>query len=63
MKNIKLKSLLNEAGMSQNFTKEEWEVIAYCVSLTENELSGKPRKNAQKILGILQSKKIWGQID
>ena len=63
MKNIKLKTLLNEGGFSQNFTKDEWEVIAYSVSLTEGELSGKSKKDAQKILGALQGKKIWGQIE
>ena len=62
MKHIKLKTLLNEGGLSQNFTKDEWEVIAYCVSLTESELNGKHRKAAQKILGTLQQKGIWGQL-
>ena len=56
---IKLTDLLNE-----NFNKQDLEVIAYCLALIEMDAPNpKVRKQIQRILGDLQKKGIWGNIE
>jgi len=47
------------------FTKSEKEVIAYCVSLLENDISPSSpiKKDFHSILGKLQDIGIWGRIE
>lgn len=64
MKNIKLKDIMNEGSIPMKFTQEQLEIIAYFVSLGESDINNPPvRKDAQKILGALQRKGIYGHID
>ena len=47
------------------FTKSEKEIIAYCVSLSENDInpSSPIKKDFHSILGKLQDAGIWGRLD
>ena len=60
---MKLKDILNEGGFAAKFTAEQWAVIAYSLALMEADLPPKNRKDAQKVLGTLQGRGIWGNID
>ena len=45
------------------FTKEQLEIIAYCLSLCESDLQGKTQAQTREILGWLQQIGIWGYIE
>ena len=47
------------------FTKSEKNIIAYCVSILENDInpSSPIKKDFHSILGKLQDKGIWGRIE
>ena len=45
------------------FTKEQLEIIAYCLSLCESDFEGKTQAQMHQILGTLQQKGIWGNIE
>ena len=48
---------------SMKFTKEQLEIIAYCLSLCESDFEGKTQAQMHQILGTLQQKGIWGDIE
>ena len=62
---MKLKDILNEGGgFSAKLSKEQWEVIAYSLALLESDLpTPQARKDAQRVLGILQQKGVWGNLE
>jgi hypothetical protein len=62
---IKLKNLLNEeVGISMKFTKTQWEIIAYMLALGESDIrNSEIKKAAHGVLGSLQQKKIFGDVD
>jgi len=47
------------------FTKSEKNIIAYCVSLLENDInpSSPIKKDFHNVLGKLQNEGIWGRIE
>tara|TARA_R110001592_G_scaffold77815_1_gene233966 strand:+ start:103 stop:273 length:171 start_codon:yes stop_codon:yes gene_type:complete len=47
------------------FTKSEKNIIAYCVSILENDISPSSpiKKDFHSILGKLQDKGFWGRIE
>jgi len=45
------------------FTKEQLEIIAYCLSLCESDFQGETQAQMHQILGTLQQKGIWGNIE
>ena len=47
------------------FTKSEKNIISYCVSLLENDITPNSpiKKDFHSILGKLQAKGFWGYID
>jgi hypothetical protein len=45
------------------FTKEQLEIIAYCLSLCESDFEGKTQEQTHQILGTLQQMGIWGHIE
>lgn len=48
---------------NMKFTKEQLEIIAYCLSLCESDFQGKTQAQMHQILGTLQQKGIWGDIE
>ncbi len=45
------------------FTKDQLEIIAYTLSLCESDFEGKTHDEMHYILGKLQQKGIWGDIN
>ena len=45
------------------FTKDQLEIIAYTLALCESDCEGKTQAEMHLILGKLQQKGIWGDID
>ena len=45
------------------FTKEQLEIIAYCLALCESDLNISTQIKTHQILGTLQQKGIWGHIE
>ena len=50
-------------AVNMKFTKEQLEIIAYCLSLCESDFEGKTQAQMHQILGTLQQKGIWGDIE